>query len=325
MAILMSVCLAFASCSSQEYNRALELIEKGEYEEAKAIFEKLGDYKDSEKLLARFIYIPTLVKFNFSDKSGQLAITLNEDNLPSTFQSSGIGSNKFCQLSYNENGNVTKQTVTDNLIGSTASFDYTHDEYGNTITAICTGFDGKVTKNEYEYDANGKKLMESFYEANEARYICTYTYDENEKMTRMEYDTVSNGVYVYDYSYDANGNQIKEVCSFDDQVLSVIEFFYDDNGNMTKEIYSEEGFRYTVVYTYDEKGNLTREDYSDEGGDSANVTYSYDPYGNITKEVFTQADGGEESIENQYVLVYVPYDFTKNELDFLAIFWDVHE
>ena len=143
--MLMTLCLAFSSCNSQEYSRALELIEKGEYEEAKAIFEKLGDYKDSKTHLARFIYIPTLVKFVFSDKSGQLDITLNEDNLPQTFQSSGQGTNKYSQLNFNEIGNVTKQTVTDNLTGSTASFDYTHDEHGNMITAICTGFDGKVT------------------------------------------------------------------------------------------------------------------------------------------------------------------------------------
>ena len=45
---MLAVCLT--SCAGSDYKKASDLMEAGSYSEAKAIFETLGDYKDSAEL-----------------------------------------------------------------------------------------------------------------------------------------------------------------------------------------------------------------------------------------------------------------------------------
>ena len=44
----LSMALALCGCSSSDYKKAVSLYDEKNYEEAKVLFEKLGDYKDSE-------------------------------------------------------------------------------------------------------------------------------------------------------------------------------------------------------------------------------------------------------------------------------------
>ena len=58
--LLATACLSFTSCLSctpcdyLAYTKAVSLLEDGKYEEAKTIFEELGDYKDSQKEIEKF-------------------------------------------------------------------------------------------------------------------------------------------------------------------------------------------------------------------------------------------------------------------------------
>ena len=77
--VLFSIMLTcFASCSTLKYERAMKLIEKGEYEKAYAIFEELGD----SEMCAKFHYVPVHIEF----------------------VSSWHNFNLFYDFSYNENG-----------------------------------------------------------------------------------------------------------------------------------------------------------------------------------------------------------------------------
>ena len=61
--VLFSMMLTcFVSCSTLKYERAMKLIEKGEYEKAYAIFEELGD----SEMCAKFHYVPVSVKNTFA-------------------------------------------------------------------------------------------------------------------------------------------------------------------------------------------------------------------------------------------------------------------
>lgn len=56
--ITAAACSAIAlsllsGCSSQDYDRGVKLFEKGEYDESAEIFSDLGDYEDSEEMLAK--------------------------------------------------------------------------------------------------------------------------------------------------------------------------------------------------------------------------------------------------------------------------------
>ena len=45
--LAVALCLCLCACQSSDYKKAVSLMETGEYEQAIAIFEALGDYEDS--------------------------------------------------------------------------------------------------------------------------------------------------------------------------------------------------------------------------------------------------------------------------------------
>lgn len=47
--LVLTMALALCGCSSSDYKKAQEMFEQGQYEEAQAIFESLGDYEDSKE------------------------------------------------------------------------------------------------------------------------------------------------------------------------------------------------------------------------------------------------------------------------------------
>ena len=120
----MLIC-ALVSCGDEKkstYENALALLEKGEYEEAKAAFEKLGDYKDAKEYLKHFHYFVSGVQA----EGLTLKVSFNEKNLPSQCViTNGGGGNAIISVTYDKKGNVTKQTETD-YDGDKSITDYTY-------------------------------------------------------------------------------------------------------------------------------------------------------------------------------------------------------
>lgn len=53
---LLTVAITLCGCTGADYNKAKELYDSGKYEQAASVFEKLGDYEDSEEMLTKSKY-----------------------------------------------------------------------------------------------------------------------------------------------------------------------------------------------------------------------------------------------------------------------------
>ena len=71
------------------YIEAIDLAAEGKYEEAYAMFEELGNYKDSQKFLSRFVYFPTVLTYTLFDRTGVMTVDFGAYNLPSRMLSDG--------------------------------------------------------------------------------------------------------------------------------------------------------------------------------------------------------------------------------------------
>ena len=298
------------SCANAEkeakYNEALALIESGDYEAAYAVFEALDDYKDSETHLSRFVHFPTVINYDLYDRSGVMTVTLGENNLPVRMVSEGTLGTKDGEYTYDEKGNMLKQSMLFN--GERLGYDYTYDANDNMIKAEYT-VEGAVTAvHDYIYDENGNLVKEIYtqegtvvYEANntynqegyftkrilaypDMEYVYVYTYNEDGRLTTERYDDSAGGWYVCDYTYGDDGK--------------IEGFVYND----------DQEFQYTVKYEYDEEGNRIKEESIYADGTKDVLTREYDDFGNVTKEVNTFADGTVQTVETQFALTYVPID-----------------
>ena len=139
---------AFVACGQDnkedKYNDACALIESGDYESAYAAFKELGDYKDSQKHLSRFIYFPTSVNYDLGDRSGVMTIELGVYNMPARMLAQGVEGTentaytKDGVYTYDSVGNLLRQAVT--YDGTLMAYDYTYDNENRLVKAAITIF-----------------------------------------------------------------------------------------------------------------------------------------------------------------------------------------
>ncbi len=103
--------------------------------------------------------------------------------------------------SYNENGDMTQETVTDAFNGKVYgddSYSYEYDAQGRI--SVC--YHGS-TRIDYVYDANGRlsKQIETYNGLSTGE--CTYTYNKKGQLTKKTHDLATG--YDYTYTYDKQG------------------------------------------------------------------------------------------------------------------------
>ena len=91
--LFFTACLSLASCGFDnqttqsttnkdqnmvDYEEALRLLQDGKYEDAKILFEKLGDYKDAADYLSKFFYLPAWIYNDIIGKGGSYEYFFNE-------------------------------------------------------------------------------------------------------------------------------------------------------------------------------------------------------------------------------------------------------
>jgi YD repeat-containing protein len=301
-----------------KYNEALAFIGEGKYEEAYAAFKALGDYKDTEKYLARFIYLPSVVDYILYDRSGVMTVTFGDFNLPTRIVSEGTVGVKDGIYTYSDNGLVLKQAVT--YEGTLLTYDYIYDANDRLIKAEYREEGVLVSFNDYEYDENGNCVRQGYFMGETAIYNYRNTFDENGNMIRVESEV--DGV-VYNFTFDENGNRITENSVVPNGTGYNIVYTYDEEGKLIGEVYTQGGEETVANYTYDANGNRTKVEVTFYDGSKETTAWEYDANGNVTKEEFNGADGKYECVETQYALVYCTVDIPEATLNQLDLFFTI--
>ena len=296
--LLCTSCFVFASCQPEkpveqdqnatDYAEALRLLEEGKYEEAKALFEKLGDYKDSAEYLSKFCYLPAWIYNDIIGKGGSYEYFFNENNLISKYVVHRDGMDGYCEFSYYENGDIKYQFASIN--GATQSFEYTYNANRKRESAVYK-IDGVVTYyHSFEYDENGNEIVFRINDVDgNTVQLITRTFDELGDCIRIEYafENSENNYYMdVEHIYNDEGILVRQVARYSNGTQESLDFTYDANGNRIKKI-----------FTYDD-------------GDQNVCEYIYDEHGNMVKEVLTNYKGVVQYLEYDYVLLYLPTGLT---------------
>lgn len=302
LALIFALCLPLISCGNEnqtttveeqdqnakDYSEALSLLENGNYEGAKALFEKLGDYKDAQEYLSKFYYLPAWIYNDIIGKGGSSEYFFDENSLFSKYVVHREGMDAYCDFFYYEDGNIKQQAAYQN--GTYYSFDYTYNDKGQTETGV--------------YKINGITT-----------YLHSFKYDENgNEIEFLIVDTDGNMVQLITSAYDEKGDCIKKECCFEDSENNYtyyVEHIYNDEGLLIREVCTYDvGVQESKDYTWDENGNMIKKVYTIYDGSKNVYDFTYDEHGNMVKEVLTYEDGTVQYIEYEYVLLYLPTGLT---------------
>ena len=173
---------------------------------------------------------------------------------------------------YNDFGLPVKLTYTD-VDGETRTVreetNLTYDGNGNILTeAVTEAYSGSTTKTRtYQYDL-GNRLISAAYDGT----TTTYTYDAvGNRLTRQE-GTETAETYTYNYL-----NQLTRV----QQGTAVTTYTYDARGNQTQQVQTGTGVTTTTNYGYDLANRLTSTSVSNNAVIplSTSATYAYNAQG----------------------------------------------
>ena len=310
--LTLSLALCLVSCGPDaretKYNDALAMIESGNYTEAYAAFKELGDYKDSQKHLERFIYFRTKITYDLYDKAGVMTTTLGKFNLPSRMVSVADTGTKDGTYTYDEQGNLKRQQV--DIDGLIAAFDYTYDENNRLIKAEYS--ENGVVSITHEYPQNEMGLdAKDIYTVNGVvAYESTYTYDEQGRKIKTEYISEVYGSCIYTFTYDEKGNLVEEknVSLDGSETYYHYTYTYDESGKLASGVYVYYDERYTGRFEYDAAGNITLDEYTNEDGTKDEYTKEYDENGNLVHAEWKYANGDVETADFEYTLTYLTVD-----------------
>ena len=286
IALICVMALSLTSCeilgelldpNKKDYNYALELIERGRYEDAYEALKKLDGYAPAEAELENFYVIPI----------GYIQKPKNNPNTKITYEAE-----------YNDNNLVTKITYTSPSESAVNSFSY--DSKGNVTRhmyelAIGSYNELKVTENTF--DSNNKLVKSVITPTRGGTDTKEYEYDSKGNVTKITYTTntsTSSATSYAEYTYDAKGNLTKEVITGSTGFKTITENTYDTKGRLTKEVITDQQINQerTTEYSYNADGKIAEErhstvtapgSYHPGGGVNYKITYSYDENGNLTK------------------------------------------
>ena len=282
----------------EKYQNALALIKSGKCKEAYDILKALGDYKDAEELLEKFVMFPIYYKYSNGTMAGtefvpdeyeEAKAVIGANGIPTkvTYTDSELNENS-CEIDFDENGRPI--TISVYYVGDlNEKISVTYDEKGYTSKLESKDADGNAQYSiERKYDANGNLTEDTLAFSEGSTKSKIYEYDSENRMIKMI--EVDNGdmanAMIYEWSYNEDGLLAKE--SFESAYGGGYnEYEYDENGKLISETVMDGGLSY-VTYYYDENGNLARSIREpEEGYDGLYIieTYFYDGNGNLIKKI----------------------------------------
>lgn len=297
----------------EKYESALALLGEKKYEEAYAVFQELGDYKDAAMHLARFHCIPvSAAEYQYVGYGGEkryIAIGFNELNLPSRLTVTDVKGTVYntVDLLYDENYRLIKRV--DNEFGDIHIIENFYDENGN-LTKKIFSHDGNTSVFEYTYDDRGNCVLSSYDFAGGQKDSYKSTYDDAGNLIESVHTGADGITFVYSYEYDG-GKLIRESYGMlEGNMQYIYEYSYDENGNLVRQAsidpYDEEhSALYIKDYTYNQDGKLLNMTVGYPNNTTVvKAYYTYDSYGNIIDIFWSQHQDGELVVFNSYGYEY---------------------
>ena len=283
----------------KQYTEAQTLVEAGKYEEALAIFEDLGDYKDSQEQAA---FVSSVILEQKYQKAIEL---LNSKQYESAYKG-------FLALQDFKDSPSYVASFGWLCIEEYSPADYTlkfkYDETGKLISKSEDDYDSEVLDRtyKYSYDSDGKLCkVEEFEYDGDLYTVTTYTYDKNGLLTEAHEDW-KYFEYLTKYTYDSNGYVITEERYTRDKdegpdyTLSTMYTYVNDNdGRVLSKVYTSSRGESKYEYTYDENGLCISHKVT-EPGKVWNYTYNYDEYNRLASLKRTNPDGKTHTITYKY-------------------------
>lgn len=303
-----------------KYNAACAMLASGNYESAYAAFMELGDYKDSQDQLDRFVYFPSVVNYELYDRSGVMTVELGMHNLPTRVIAVGTIGTKDSAYTYDEEGRMLQQSM--NYDGALSAYDYIYDAYNRLIKANYTEEGVVCAVNEYVYNDKGQVVRESYVTGDVVYYDYVNTYDERGNRIESKYEA-AEGDYVYTYVFAENDNLVNHRGETPGYLYNV-DYLYNDKNQRVQEVLTENGeLSHTINYTYDSEGRRVREECCYADGTKGVYEREFDANGNVAREVLTEADGSVQTVEWTYVFTYLTIDVPESTMDQLGGLFDI--
>ncbi len=298
--IVAGVLISRSAGKSSNYDRAVELMEAGDYSMAEAYFEGLSGYKDSDAMLIEAQKGDAYSRALNSLENGDGDTAYEMFARAGDFEDAADYLADFSRLVVEE-----IPRYSDNLY-------YEYDSAGRVTYIRPDRYVSDEPLYVYEYDSEGRVTKETYHEYPSDR-VTTYSYDANGNLVKKvalsessSYMSDSRSEFIYDYSYDSNGYMVSERLTSntysteredEGELISstVYDYTYtnDSSGRMIRKDtmgYSKLFTPYYDLYTYNSDGLLesqTRYNGLESEFPSWKEEYSYNAEGNLTTERVT--------------------------------------
>ena len=154
--------------------------------------------------------------------------TYDENNrrVKAEFTFYGVASG-FNTFTYDEKGNLIRQTQEDSQGLLALEYVMSYDEKGNrTRIETIFGDESEVTNISYQFDENGRAVKETSTYSDGSSEVWDYTYDEKGNRTSAVFTDYNGDKCRYDYTYDEHGNVVKEEYTGTDGVKEYVAMEY---------------------------------------------------------------------------------------------------
>lgn len=261
-------------------------------------------FKGRENMESRTQFIngrPGIKTEQQRDKSGNIVATIRHNGDNSQLDRVALiykGKNLIEKKSFNNQDTQNDRTT------------YAYDEKGRLKGEdMYLNTEYIQVRNQYEYDAEGRKISETRYGKDKLIYKTTFAYN-GKNVTKKETIAPSGTIeYSEKSSYDKNGNLLERYITDNNEKSVTHEVYqYDANNNPTAvKVDVNNVVHSQIFYAYDGHGNATAVKTSNGKGenlDSREYAYEYDDHGNWTKKSVTI--NGKPSFVAERKITYFP-------------------
>lgn len=268
----------------EEINATLTYNDRGLIQKVEIAGDEIVEftYNDAGKLLTQ------VHKFAKSgNEIRRYEYTYDETGKMLTKNRLGDSVEEYVSYAYNEQGQLTKETVTNKYSyqdDEVTVWSYTYDAAGNVASRLNEKGSGVL----YKYDAAGRVTEgKEVFAYSDSYNMHTYAYDEQGRMIKDRWESAESWSE-YTYKYDAHGAQYTDTYTLSDGTATYTTKL-DENGYLKTQDFTAT-YGTTFHAEYDAAGNVILKDMTWESGRAQTYTFAYNEYGYRTAEKCVNAE-----------------------------------